>query len=111
MFLDALKALKDLRLQSYRLTTGKVQQVRLAVLRLVVIEQTQSSLIGRSFAEALNIADSKVTMLLLAPRSVFAYLWFLVCLLLPGRISLSRLPPSVGLVISDRVILESSRGH
>jgi hypothetical protein len=111
MFLDALKAMKDLRLQSYRLTTGKDQQVRLAVLRLVVMEQTQSSLIGRSFAEALNIADSKVTMLLLAPRSVFAYLWFLVRLLLPGRISLSWLPPSVGLVISDRVILGSSRGH
>ena len=110
MFLDALKAMKDLRLHSYRLTTGKDQQVRLAVLGLVVMEQTQSSLIGRSFAEALNIADGKVTMLLLAPRSVFAYLWFLVRLLLPGRISLSRLPPSVGLVISDRIILESSRG-
>lgn len=110
MYLDALKAVKNLRLKIYKLTTGKDQQVQLAVLGLVVMEQTQSSLIGRCFSEALSITDGKVTMLLLAPRSVLAYLWFLARLLLPGKMSLSRLPSSVGLVVSDRVILDSSRG-
>jgi len=109
LFLDALKPMKDLHLQVYRLTTGKEQQVQLAALGLVVMEQTESSLIGRCFAEALSISDGRVTMLAFAPRSVLAYLWFLVRLLLPGKIHLSKLPASVGLIKSDRVILESSR--
>ena len=110
MFLTAMKAMKDLRLSSYSLTTGKEQNIRVAALGLVVMEQTQSSLIGRCFSEALSISDGRLTMLVFAPRSVSAYLRFLMRLLLPGSISLSRLPASVGLIISDRVVLESSRG-
>ena len=110
MFMTATKAMKDLRLRSYSLTTGKEQKIGLAALGLVVMEQTQSSLIGRSFSEMLSISDGRLTMLLFAPRSVAAYFWFLIRLLLAGRISLSRLPASVGLIISDRVVIESSRG-
>jgi hypothetical protein len=109
-FFGAIKAVRDLRLRSYRLTTGKDQKIQLAALGMVVMEQTQSSLIGRSFSEALSIADGRLTLLALAPRSVLSYLWFLVRLLLPKKISLSRLPGAVGLVRSDRVLLEAPRG-
>ena len=109
IFQAAIKAAKNLSLRSYSLTTGKEQKIRLAALGLVVMEQTQSSLIGRSFSDMLSISDGRLTMLLFAPRSVFAYFWFLIRLFLAGRISLSRLPASVGLIISDRVVLESSR--
>ena len=77
---------------------------------MVVMEQTQSSLIGRSFSEALSIADGRLTLLALAPRSVLSYLWFLVRLLLPKKISLARLPGAVGLIRTDRVLLEAPRG-
>ena len=106
----AVKAVKDLRLRSYRLTTGKDQKIQLAALGMVVMEQTQSTLIGRSFSEALSITDGRLTLLALAPRSVLSYLWFLVRLLLPKKISLSRLPGAVGLIRSDRVLLEAPRG-
>ena len=106
----ALRALKNLRLRSYRLTTGKDQKIQLAALGLVVMSHTQSTLIGRCFADALSIADGRLTLLASAPRSILSYLWFLLRLVLPKKISLSRLPAAVGLIRSDRVLLEASRG-
>ena len=110
IFLAAFKAMKDLRLGNYRLTTGKDQQVQLAALGMLVLEQTQSNLVGRCFSEALSIADGRLTMLAFSPRSVLAYFWFLLRLMFRGKISLSRLPPSIGLISSDRIVVDSPRG-
>ena len=109
-FFGALRALKNLQLRSYRLTTGKDQKIQLAALGLVILSHTQSTLIGRSFADALSIADGRLTLLASAPRSILSYLWFLLRLVLPKKISLSQLPAAVGLIRSDRVLLEASRG-
>ncbi len=109
-FLDAVKAVRKLRLRSYTLTTGKERKIRLAALGMVVLEHTQNTLIGRSFAEALSISDRRLTLLALAPRSVLSYLWFLIRLLLPKRISLSHLPAAVGLIRSNQVLIEAPRG-
>ena len=105
--IGALRSVKNLQLRSYRLTTGKDQKIQLAALGMVVMENTQSSLIGRSFSDALSITDGRLTLLVFAPRSVLSYLWYLVRLLFPKKISLTRLPGAVGLIRSDRVLLES----
>jgi uncharacterized hydrophobic protein (TIGR00271 family) len=109
-FLGALKALKNLRLRSYSLTTGKEQKIQLAAYGMVVMEQTQSTLMGRAFSEALSISDGRLTLLALAPRSILSYLWFLVRLLFPKKISLSRLPGAVGLIRSNRILIEEPEG-
>ena len=109
-FLGALEAARGLRLRSFRLTTGKEQKIHLAALGMVAMEHTQSTRIGRGFAEALSISDGRLTVLALAPRSVVSYLGLLVRLLIPRKIRLSRLPGSVGLIRSDRVLLEAPRG-
>lgn len=109
-FFSALKAARRLRLRSYTLTTGKEQEIRLAALGMVAMEHTQSTLIGRSFSDALSISDRRLTLLALAPRSILSYLWFLIRLLLPKKISLSRLPSAVGLIHSARVLLKAPRG-
>lgn len=109
-FIGALKAVRNLRLRSYTLTTGKDHKIRLAVLGMVVMEHTQSTLIGRCFAEALSISDRRLTLLAVAPRSILSYLALLLRFLLPKKISLSRLPGSVGLIRSGRVLLEAPRG-
>lgn len=107
-FVAALKAASGLQLRSYKLTTGKDQKIQLAARGMVAMEHTQSSLIGTSFSEALGIADGRLTLLVFAPRSVLGYLWFLLRLLLPKKISLSRLPGSIGLIRTDRVLIEAS---
>ena len=109
-FLGALKAVRHLRLRSYTLTTGNEQEIRLAALGMVVLEHTQSTLIGRSFSDALSISDRRLTLLALAPRSVLSYLGFLLRLLLPKKINLSRLPTAVGLIRSTRILLKVPRG-
>ena len=109
-FLAALRAMKDLRLARYKVTTGKDQQVQLAALGMLVLEQTQSNLVGRCFSEPLDIADGRLAMLVFTPRSVLAYAWFLLRLMFRGQISLSRLPPSLGMISSNRVVVDSSRG-
>ena len=109
MFWGALGKLRDLRLRSYTLTTGKDQKISLAAHGMVVMEHTQSSLIGRSFSEALSMSDGRLTVLTLAPRSIFGYLWLLLRLLLQKKISLSRLPATVGLIRSNRILIEAPR--
>jgi uncharacterized hydrophobic protein (TIGR00271 family) len=106
----ALRGLGKLSLRSYRLVTAKEQVVNMATLGMVAIGQTQSSLVGRRFDENLSIDDGRVSMLAIAPRSILGYLWFMLRLLLPGRISLSRLPASVALVQSSRLHLECRDG-
>lgn len=108
-FVGALKALRNLQLRGYRLTTGKDQKIELAALGMVVIAHTQSSLIGRCFSDAISMSDGRLTLLAFAPRSVLGYLWCLLRLLLPRKISLSRLPAAVGLIRSERVLLEAAR--
>ena len=107
-FVAALKAVSGLQLRSYKLTTGKDQKIQLAARGMVAMEHTQSSLIGSAFSEALGIADGRLTLLVFAPRSVLGYLWFLLRLLLPKKISLSRLPGSIGLIRTDRLLIEAS---
>lgn len=106
----ALRGLGRMRLRSYRLVTAKEQVVNLATLGMVAVGQTQSSLVGRRFDENLSIDDGRVSLLAIAPRSILGYLWFMLQLLLPGRISLSGLPASVALVQSSRLHLTCREG-
>jgi uncharacterized hydrophobic protein (TIGR00271 family) len=77
---------------------------------MVAVGQTQSSLVGRRFDENLAVADGRVSLLALAPRSIASYLLFMLRLLLPRKISLSKLPASLGLIQSERLRLESPEG-
>ena len=106
----ALKGLGGLTVGPYKLTTGKDRSIALAALGLVAVGNAQSSLVGRSFSGGLAINDGRLTLLALAPRSILGYLVFLFRLLLPGKIELSRLPRSLGLVQSSRIHLEAAGG-
>ncbi|MEH6586557.1 MAG: TIGR00341 family protein [Halioglobus sp.] len=106
----ALKGLGQLSLGSYTLTTAKDQVINLAALGMVGVAHTQSSLVGKRFDENLSIADGRVSLLAIAPRSIFAYLWFMLRLVLPGKISLSALPGSLALVQSQRLHLQAQNG-
>lgn len=110
LFLGALKGLAKLRLSPYKLTTGKDRTIQLAALGMVVLGQTQSALVGRAFAEDQSLSDGQLTLLALAPRSILSYLWFLLRLLWPEKISLSRLPSSLSLIQTDRLHISAPQG-
>ena len=106
----ALKGLHRLCLKPYRLVTGKEREIHIAALGLVAVGHTQSSLVGRTFSENLGIADGRLSLLALAPRSVLGYLMFLLRLLWPGKISLSKLPSSMALIQTNRLHLHAPKG-
>ncbi|MCB1843335.1 MAG: TIGR00341 family protein [Halioglobus sp.] len=106
----ALKGVGKLRLSPYKITTGKSRDIHLAALGMVAVGQTQSSLVGRAFSDELGIADGRVSVLAFAPRSVFNYLLFLLRLLWPTKIRLSRLPSSLTLLQSNRLTISAARG-
>ena len=106
----ALKGLAKLHLRPFKLITAKEREIRLAALGMVAINHTQSKLVQRSFAETLSLTDGRLALLLLAPRSILGYLLFLARLVLPDKISLAKLPPSMGLVQSNHLRLEAPGG-
>ncbi len=106
----ALRGLTRLRLSVYQITTGKDREVNLAALGMVVMGQTQSALVSRAFTQELGAGDHRLSLLALAPRSIASYLWFLVRLLWPKKISLSQLPFSLGLIQTDRLRIVAPRG-
>jgi uncharacterized hydrophobic protein (TIGR00271 family) len=109
-FLGALKGLSRLRLSPYRITTGKERSIQLAAIGLLALNHTRSTLLGRNFSDDLSIADGRLSLLALAPRSILSYLWFILRLMWPGRIALANLPGAVALVQTDRLLLEAPRG-
>jgi uncharacterized hydrophobic protein (TIGR00271 family) len=106
----ALKGLTRMRLSPYTLTTAKEREVSLAALGLVALGQTQSKLLGRAFSDEFGLADGRLTILALAPRSIFSYLVFLLRLLLPKKLQLTRLPGSLSLVQSNRIHISAPDG-
>ena len=106
----ALRGLRKLKLSLYKLVTAKERSISIAALGLVVVSQTQSSLVGRSFKEDLSISDGRLSMLALAPRSIFGYLTFMLRLIWPGRISLGNLPASMALIQTNQLKVEAPQG-
>jgi len=110
LFTGALKGLRKMTLSPYKLVTAKERSIHIAALGMVAVGNTQSSLVGRSFVEDLSITDGRLSVLALAPRSIIGYLWFLIRLLWPGKISLSKLPGSIALIQSSRIHLQAPKG-
>lgn len=106
----ALKGLGKLKLKPFRLTTGKDKDFHIAALGMVVVGQTQSALVGHAFTQDFGAGDRRLSMLALAPRSITSYLWFLLRLLLPKKISMSELPASLGLIQTDRLHIVAPKG-
>lgn len=110
VFKGALQGLGNLGLQAFRVTTAKDQNISLAALGMVAVGHSQSSLVGRGFEDDLSSADGRLSLLVLAPRSIVSYLWFLLRLLLPGKISLAQLPRSLGLIQTNYAKLQAQQG-
>jgi uncharacterized hydrophobic protein (TIGR00271 family) len=110
LLVGALKGLGKLRLAPYTLTTGKDREIHLAALGMVVVGQSRSTLVERTFTEELGATDSRLALLALAPRSIASYLWFFLRLLCPKKIKLSNLPGSLSLIQTDRVHIAAPKG-
>lgn len=110
MLKGALRGLSALTLRPYKLTTAKEREISMAALGIVVTGQTQSKLMYRAFADDMGIADGRLSMIALAPRSILSYLVFLLRLFMPGKMSFSRLPSSLSVVQTNRLHITAQKG-
>ena len=109
-FAGAFRRLGKLKPRIYRLVTAKDQKINLAALGMVVMGHTQGALLGRTVSDVASITDGRVSLMALSPRSVLAYVWVMLRLLLRQKLNLARLPASIGLVQSASVHLEAPGG-
>jgi uncharacterized hydrophobic protein (TIGR00271 family) len=110
MLSGALRGVSRLRLAPYQLTTGKERKVGMAALGMVAIGQTRSALVHRTFTDDFGVADGRLTVLALAPRSITSYLWFLGRLLWPQKINAAQLPNSLSIIQTDHLHIAAPKG-
>ena len=110
MVSGALRGVSKLRLAPYQLTTGKDRKVGMAALGMVAVGQTRSALVQRTFTDDFGVADGRLTVLALAPRSITSYLWFLGRLLWPQKINASHLPNSLSIIQTDHLHIDAPKG-
>lgn len=95
-FLSLMPVLSALRLRPFRLQTHKDKVIETAALGIVVVGHARSTPLARRLLDDTSVSDGMLHALLLAPRSVMAFLRFLLAsVLLPARGN-GVLPPFVG---------------
>lgn len=110
LFLNALRGLGSMRLKPLTITTGKDQRLETAALGMMAVQSSRSSLVGRRFTDAVAVNDGRFGFLLVAPRSILAFLGLLLRLVLRRRVSMTPVPPHLGLIRSKRILVESDSG-
>jgi uncharacterized hydrophobic protein (TIGR00271 family) len=110
LLVGALSGLGKLQLSAYKIVTAKDREIDLAALGMVAVGQNQSSLVSRVFSDDLELTEGRLALLALAPRSIISYLLFMLRLLLPKEISLSRLPASLSLIQTNKLHISAPQG-
>jgi uncharacterized hydrophobic protein (TIGR00271 family) len=102
--------IRDVKLKPFTLTTAKNQTISTAALGVMVLEHNFSSVSSNAIKEHLSIKDGKLAALILSPKSIFSYLWFLFLARFLSRFSFHELPNSVGIIKTQKLTISSKRG-
>ena len=104
-----LKNLKNISFNSYRLTTSKDHSIQTAASGITVLEH--STMINQESAirDELSIHDGKLNAYILAPTSLFSYIWYLLAIFFYQKISLISLPKSLGFIKTSKLTVSSNK--
>lgn len=91
------------------LTTGKDKVFKTAITGLVVIENDVNNAAARLLNTTISVQDDKVSIILIAPKSVMEYLAFLFTAVVRGEQKVSRLPTAISYIKSSYMKIESPR--
>jgi uncharacterized hydrophobic protein (TIGR00271 family) len=102
-------ALKHLSFQSYTLTTAKGNTTGTAATGIMVFEHNIRGISRNLLRDNLSLHDGKLHALILAPSSIFSYLYYLFFSHLLNGLFLERLPKSIGLIATSSLDVSSPR--
>jgi uncharacterized hydrophobic protein (TIGR00271 family) len=104
-----VRTVRELRLRPFRLVTHKERSIDTAALGVVVVQHGRSSVLSRRLIDESSIADGMLHALVIAPRSLGAYLRYLAGALLLGRRINGRLPTYVGHIRTERLTIDAPK--
>lgn len=107
--LTLMFTLTHLMLHPFKLVTGKEKSIDTAALGIVAVEHGRSSPLSRRILEDSSTRDGMLHTLILAPRSVFELLRFLLASAVLPAGSAQRLPPFVGHIKSQSVTITTTK--
>lgn len=91
------------------ITTGKGKSFATAITGLVSIENDINSAAGKLINTSLSVQDGQVSTILIAPKSIAAYLSFLITALRSKKKSVTKLPSSVSYIKSRELKISSNK--
>ncbi|WP_345975401.1 TIGR00341 family protein [Sulfurimonas sp. HSL3-7] len=100
---------RALSFQHYTITTAKGNITSTAATGIMIFEHNVSGVSHNLLRENLSLHDGKLNALILAPASVFTYLYYLFLSYFLNRLYIDRLPKSIGLIISSGLEISSPR--
>jgi len=102
------KNLKELTFRTYTLTTSKEHSIQTVASGITILEH--STIINKQSAinDELSIHDGKLNAYILAPNSLFSYIWYLIAIFFYQKISLVSLPKSLGYIKTKKLTISSN---
>jgi len=102
-------SLRHLSFQNYTITTAKGNVTQTVATGIMIFEHNVSGVSHNLLRENLSLHDGKLNALILAPASVITYLYYLFLSYFLNRLSINRLPKSIGLIVSSELQISSQR--
>ncbi|MCH8497297.1 MAG: DUF389 domain-containing protein [Marinobacter sp.] len=91
------------------LTTRKGKTINTAITGLVAIENDVNCAPGRLINTTLSVQDSKVSIIVISPKSIVEYLSFLFSALFRGEKPLSKLPSAVSYIKTQGLSIKAAK--
>ena len=99
--------LKNIRFQSYTLSTSEEQTIQTAASGITILEHSTIMNKDSAIRDDLSIHDGKLNAYILAPTSLLSYIWYLLSIFFYQKISLLELPKSLGFIKSSKLNVTS----
>jgi uncharacterized hydrophobic protein (TIGR00271 family) len=106
-----IRGIRGITLHTFTLTTAKEQEIKTAAAGIYLFEHDNKTISRNLLGEPLSAVDGKVFAVLVAPRSVLDYLFFLMRVTLSRAKTFTRLPDSIGYVKSSDITISSERPY
>ena len=103
------KNLKNISFRSYTLTTSKDHSINTAASGITILEHSTITNDESAIRDELSIHDGKLNAYILAPTSLFSYIWYLISIFFYQKISLISLPKSLGFIKTTSLTISSDK--
>lgn len=101
--------IKNLTFQDFKITTANEQTIKTAASGIMVFEHNSKQGNYNIFNEDLSLHDGLLNAFILAPKSILSYIYYLFIVFFYHRFSFKRLPRSIGVIKSSKIIIQSSK--